>query len=97
VFNHCNLYRNSGLGAPSGDVVSNAKDLAKWLYVLTHRGLNEEGEQVLDEQVLKETMSPHAITDFPQSGDEPFIQTSETYGYGWYTGFYKGQSCKELL
>jgi len=83
------FFKNSGLGAPSGDIVSNAKDLTKWLHVLTHNGLNENGERVLSEEVFKETMSPHAITG-PQTGNEPFIQTSETYGYGWYTGFYKG-------
>lgn len=82
-------FRHAGLGAPGGDIVSSAKDLVRWLYLLTHGGLNEAGERVLDEQVLKEAMSPHAVT-WPQDGDEPLSSTSENYGYGWYTGHYKG-------
>ena len=78
------------IGAPAGSVVSSARDWAKWLLLLASGGRNEGGVQVIDRAVLGETFEPWSI-EGPQRGSALFNATSETYGLGWYPGFYRGQ------
>lgn len=83
------FYRNAGPGGPTGTIVSSAKDLAKWLLMLTKSGLNEQGNVVIDSDVIKDTMQPHVVSHSPP-GEEPFNYTSDTYGMGWFTGYFMG-------
>jgi hypothetical protein len=81
--------RHIDIGGPGCCVVSSAADLVHWLYTMTHGGLNEAGERVLDEQVVRDVMSPQSIRSV-QPGFQPFTFISENYGFGWDTGFYQG-------
>ena len=83
--------RHTGVGGPSGSIVSNAKDLVKWVEMLVNAGVGSAtGTVVVDPQVLSTTMTPQIVTG-RQGGAEPFNKISEGYGLGWYTGFYNGE------
>jgi CubicO group peptidase (beta-lactamase class C family) len=84
------FFKHSGLGGPSGSIVSSGRDLAKWLYMLTHGGLNEAGQRVIDESVVVNTMSPHIVSNPTDISVQPIKGVTENYGLGWYTGFYNG-------
>ncbi|MEG0384398.1 MAG: serine hydrolase domain-containing protein [Solibacillus sp.] len=53
----------------SGSIFTTASDMGKWLSMHTNDGKNEKGEQLLSQELLKESYSP-------QSG-------SKKYGLGW--------------
>ncbi|MFJ7738827.1 serine hydrolase domain-containing protein [Lysinibacillus sp. NPDC097287] len=53
----------------SGSIFTTASDMGKWLSMHTNEGKNEKGEQLLSQELLKESYSP-------QSG-------IENYGLGW--------------
>jgi hypothetical protein len=84
------FFKHSGLGGPSGSIVSSARDLTKWLHMLTHDGLNEAGQRVVNESVIVNTMTPHVVTYPADLTNEPLTSTVENYGLGWNTGFYNG-------
>nr|WP_313893686.1 serine hydrolase domain-containing protein [Psychrobacillus sp.] len=53
----------------SGGIFTTASDMGKWLAMYTNDGKNEKGEQLLSQELLKESYSP-------QSG-------AKKYGLGW--------------
>ncbi len=53
----------------AGSIFTTASDMGKWLSMHTNEGENEKGEQILSQELLKESYSP-------QPG-------SEKYGLGW--------------
>jgi len=86
-----NLYNKFSLGGPAATtIVTSARDLAKWLYLLTHEGRNEAGEQVIDADVIKATMTPTSIFR-QQQQISIFEMMDETYGLGWYLRYNEGR------
>ena len=77
-----------GAFAPSGAIVSNASDMAKFaLFQLGDGTWN--GERLVSESMLNETHS-HQVVGTPYFWDFPEIQCAE-YGLGWFTDIYRGR------
>jgi hypothetical protein len=58
--------------------------------MLVHRGVNEAGERVVDEQVIDQIMTPINVM-YVVDGPEPFVRVTDNYALGWYSGIYRGQ------
>lgn len=53
----------------SGSIFTTASDMGKWLSMHTNKGTNEKGDQLLSQELLRESYSPQP--------------SSEKYGLGW--------------
>ena len=78
-----------------GMVVSNAKDMTKWLNFMLSGGKNEDGEQIIDTDVLNAVFTPEMALDrsaVAQRPEDPVTMTGhETYAKGWRNGYYNGK------
>ncbi|KAF9960819.1 hypothetical protein BGZ72_005825 [Mortierella alpina] len=75
--------------APAGDMYSNVLDLIKWGRTVIKNG-ELDGEQVLNEDSIQETLKPQTIIKGGRRGPEfpPMIN----YGLGWMIDSYKGRA-----
>ncbi|XP_077998698.1 uncharacterized protein LOC144451676 [Glandiceps talaboti] len=86
-------YVSNYVGAPAGALLSNAKDMAKYMNFLLSGGKNEFGDELVDEYNLHETMRPHSTKRNPSIQalpTYPVDESSFTYGLGWDNSMYRG-------
>ncbi|XP_067665045.1 uncharacterized protein [Haliotis asinina] len=80
----------------SGSVVSSADDMAKWMLFHLSGGKNREGNQVVAEDLLKETYKPRnaisggSINTYFSRPKTPVTMSNDGYGLGWKSGYYRG-------
>ncbi|XP_046556379.1 protein flp-like isoform X2 [Haliotis rubra] len=80
----------------SGSVVSTADDMAKWMLFHLSGGKNREGNQVVAEDLLKETYKPRnaisggSINTYFSRPKTPVTMSNNGYGLGWKSGYYRG-------
>ena len=79
----------------SGMVVSNAKDMTRWLNFMLSGGKNENGEQIIDTDVLNAVFTPEMALDrsaVAQRPEDPVTMVAQqTYAKGWRNGYYNGK------
>lgn len=99
AWNEVNLQFHSAWGelGGSGSVMSNAVDMTKWLKMQLNQGRNEQGDTVIDAEVLEETHQPsNVIKPEPyyahmyRRPTMPATLTLDTYAMGWRRGYYRG-------
>jgi CubicO group peptidase (beta-lactamase class C family) len=79
--------------APTGAVISSARDMVKWLMFQLGKG-TYEGEEILEAQYFEDMHGPH-IPDtweyFPEIFNKLGIFWVNTYGLGWTLSEYQGR------
>ncbi|XP_077978991.1 uncharacterized protein LOC144434415 [Glandiceps talaboti] len=83
----------SGVLKPSGDVLSTADDLAKWMIFQLTGGRSTTGTQVVSREFLSEThKSQNSLHDskIMDKALYPVDDTMMNYGMGWIDGQYRG-------
>ena len=81
-------YIHLGAFAPSGAIVSNAEDMAKFAMFQLGDG-TWKGERLVSEAMMNE-MHSHQMIGTPYFWDFEEIQCAE-YGLGWFTDIYRGK------
>ncbi|XP_071095539.1 uncharacterized protein [Haliotis cracherodii] len=80
----------------SGSVISSADDMTKWMLFHLSGGKNREGNQVVAENLLKETYKPRnalassSINTYFSRPKTPVTMSNDGYGLGWKSGYYRG-------
>ena len=82
-------YWNLDSVSPAASVVSNARDMAKWLTFLINEGKTSEGERLLSEELFR---GMHAkLVDYEDAlGNDQSLYPTEGYAMGWQPGMYRG-------
>jgi CubicO group peptidase (beta-lactamase class C family) len=76
--------------ASAGGIISNIKDLSKWVITLMNRG-QFNGQQVIPEDVISETLKPAVCVDPVNSLDKGYFGLNgEHYGMGRSIALYRG-------
>ena len=79
---------------PSGGMVSNAKDLIKWLLFQTSGGRNADGDIILHEELWQQTIKPNipgwGVNKGSIKPNRKVTYSEDNYGLGWFTGYYRG-------
>ncbi|KZV58956.1 hypothetical protein PENSPDRAFT_695599 [Peniophora sp. CONT] len=80
---------NYQLSAGPGGVIASAEDLAKWVRMLLHAGVDpESGETIIPKTAFEDVTTAHAVVD----GKGTAEKSIEGYGMGWGRSSYHGHN-----
>jgi CubicO group peptidase (beta-lactamase class C family) len=75
--------------AGAGGIVSSTQDLSRWLKFLLGRG-DEAAQKAIPVEVMQEVMSPQALLRGPEAQQILPLNSTITYGFGWFQWVYQG-------
>ena len=93
---HASSARHWGKNTGSGNIVSTANDMARWMLALLNDGKDGDGVRVLRDGVVDEVFRPQNFYPSPSYAANyrrpvtPESFSGETYSLGWKNGYYKG-------
>ncbi|KAL4229793.1 hypothetical protein ACF0H5_010184 [Mactra antiquata] len=92
---HYNIYSIYPL-EPAGGIISNGKDMTKWMMFNLKSGKTEDGNQLLNKTVFNEAFKEQNYLPYGgasqsiKSPNFPVNDSTNAYGYAWFTSKYKG-------
>ncbi len=94
----CHL-RQTHTGEPSGGIVSNAQDMAKWLQFHLNDGRGgSDGDPLLPDWVLHHIYTPNMYSGGGWTRPRyPVSNLRLFYGMGWRTALYRGENNRHWL
>ncbi|KAL3866720.1 hypothetical protein ACJMK2_044001 [Sinanodonta woodiana] len=82
---------------PAGTICSSATDMSKWIRFLLSKGINSEGEALVNSRLLRDTMigqvfvgELYQLVMSLQKPRYPVTDDVTTYGMGWFQSRYRG-------
>ena len=100
---HASSARHWGKNTGSGNIVSTANDMARWMLALLNDGKDAGGVRVLRDRVVEEVFRPQNVypsRSYAANYRRPVTPesfTGETYSLGWKNGYYKGVVWNTLI
>ncbi|KAJ3022714.1 UNVERIFIED_CONTAM: hypothetical protein HDU68_008975 [Siphonaria sp. JEL0065] len=73
---------------PAGSIVTNVEDAAKWLTLMTKRGILANGTSLLSPEQFTPIVTPQFVTGQPFSSD---VVSMDSYALGWWIQSYRGK------
>nr|KAG5706207.1 hypothetical protein BaRGS_019534 [Batillaria attramentaria] len=73
----------------SGALATSADDMTRWMQFLLNKGVSAGGQRILDPKALATIMTSHV--SLTHTFDVPVEDVVKGYGFGWYTGSYRGK------
>ena len=93
------------VAGPAGSIVSNARDMSKWLQFHLRKGQTPSGERLVSYDSLAETYKPQMASPSPMNSrdltkpDFPVSDVHMSYDMGWMTNLYRGKcfQCRTVV
>ncbi|KAK7496386.1 hypothetical protein BaRGS_00012308 [Batillaria attramentaria] len=80
---------NADQAEASGALATSADDMTRWMQFLLNKGVSAGGQRILDPKTLATIMTSHV--SLTHTFDVPVEDVVKGYGFGWYTGSYRGK------